>query len=78
MAAREVCGNEYEGSSAMITTDRRAHIFDSIDDAAHAIAPVCAHCGCRVLGHGMQSGGKIYCRASCARRTGSDAVRDSA
>jgi hypothetical protein len=23
----------------------------------HAIAPTCAHCGCRIIGHGVEVGG---------------------
>jgi hypothetical protein len=33
MAVCEVCGNEYDGSFAVITTDRRKQIFDSIECA---------------------------------------------
>lgn len=33
MAVCEVCGNEYDGSFAVITTDRQEHIVDSIECA---------------------------------------------
>ncbi|NIK61600.1 hypothetical protein [Kribbella shirazensis] len=78
MAACEVCGNEYDGAFAVITPDRQEHTFDSIECAAQAIAPTCAHCDCRILGHGVQAGDKIYCCANCARNAGTDAVRDRA
>jgi hypothetical protein len=34
--------------------------------------------GCRILGHGVQADGKIYCCAHCARHAGEEKVRDRA
>jgi len=76
MAACEVCGNEYDAAFVVITADRQEHTFDSLECAAHAIAPTCAHCGCRVLGHGIQQDGTIYCCANCAQMSGVSAARD--
>lgn len=70
MAACDVCGNEYE-SAFTVTQGDRSGVFDSFECAAHAMAPTCAHCGCRILGHGVQvgDGGEAvdYCCAHCAR-----------
>jgi hypothetical protein len=33
----------------------------------HALAPVCAHCGCRVIGHGLEQDGPILRCAHCAK-----------
>jgi Rieske Fe-S protein len=30
------------------------------------MAPVCEHCGCRIIGHGVQAGGRFFCCAHCA------------
>ncbi|MEU4605645.1 hypothetical protein AB0F43_21900 [Kribbella sp. NPDC023972] len=76
MAACEVCGNYYDAAFTVITADQRKHVFDSIECAAHALAPTCAHCGCRVLGHGIQQDTTIYCCASCAQMSGAAAARD--
>jgi hypothetical protein len=76
MAACEVCGNEYDAAFTVATADGREHVFDSIECAAHAIAPVCAHCGCRVLGHGIQQDTSIYCCAHCAQKAGVKSARD--
>jgi hypothetical protein len=40
------------------------------------LAPVCAHCGCRILGHGVQADGVTYCCASCAAAAGVAGLRD--
>src|SRR6266568_3603196 len=69
MAKCEVCENEYD-KAFMVTLDGMDHTFDSFECAIHALAPSCAHCGCRVVGHGVESGVKIYCCASCARHPG--------
>ncbi len=66
MARCEVCGNDYDMSFEVVAAGAR-HVFDSFECAAHKLAPVCEHCGCRVLGHGTQVGGRFYCCAHCAR-----------
>ena len=43
------------------------------------MAPVCEHCGCKVIGHGVEVGGLFYCCAHCARdEHGGAAVSDRA
>jgi hypothetical protein len=76
MSTCEVCGNEYDAAFTVITADSREHVFDSLECAAQRIAPTCAECGCRVLGHGVQQDSTIYCCANCAQRAGVGAVRD--
>jgi hypothetical protein len=75
MAICEVCGNDYDKAFTVITADGVNQTFDSVECAAHAIAPTCAHCGCRVLGHGVEAGDQIFCCASCARQVGVARVR---
>jgi hypothetical protein len=77
MAVCEVCGNDYD-HTIEITLDGEGHTFDSFECAIHALAPTCAHCGCRVIGHGIQSGDTIFCCASCASKEGVAGVRDRA
>ncbi|HJQ85913.1 MAG TPA: hypothetical protein VJ820_00410 [Propionibacteriaceae bacterium] len=78
MAACEVCGNDYEMSFEVVTAGV-THTFDSFECAIHALAPVCEHCGCKVIGHGTQVQGRFYCCAHCAReKEGTDAVSDHA
>jgi hypothetical protein len=70
----EVCGNDYD-KSFTVTQSGQSHVFDSFECAIHALAPECTHCHCKVIGHGVEGAGKIYCCASCARQAG---VRDLA
>lgn len=77
MARCEVCGNEYD-KTFQVVMQGMAHTYDSFECAIHALAPVCRHCGCKVIGHGVEADGRIFCCASCARLAGVAAVRDRA
>ena len=63
MARCEVCGNDYD-KAFEVKMSGKAHIFDSFECAIHALAPTCAHCGCKIIGHGIESAGRFFC---CAR-----------
>ncbi len=76
MATCDVCGNEYE-RAFQVQMEGSTHTFDSFECAIHALAPSCDHCGCRVIGHGIQSGGRFFCCASCARHAGAEGARDN-
>lgn len=78
MATCTTCGNDYELAFEVKTHDGHDYAFDSIECAAHKIAPRCAHCECVVLGHGIQADAQVYCCANCAREDGIDGVADSA
>ena len=75
MAKCEVCGNDYDKSFEVTAAGSR-HIFDSFECAIHKLAPVCDHCGCKIIGHGIEAGGAFYCCANCARGSGEQAARD--
>ena len=77
--ACEVCGNTYDKAFEITTLNgggRTAHVFDSFECAIHALAPTCAHCGCKIVGHGMESGTDAYCCAHCARAAGHNELID--
>jgi hypothetical protein len=74
MARCEVCGNDYD-KPMEVTVGGQRHVFDSFECAIHAVAPRCAHCGCAVVGHGVESDGQMFCCASCARMAGVHEVR---
>jgi hypothetical protein len=69
MATCEVCGNDYD-KTFELTRGGEAHVFDSFECAIHALAPVCGHCSCRVIGHGVEANGAVYCCAHCASAAG--------
>jgi hypothetical protein len=72
----EVCGNEYDKTISVTVSGGAARIFDSFECAIQALAPHCAHCDCRILGHGVEARGKMYCCAHCARESGENGMRD--
>jgi nitrite reductase/ring-hydroxylating ferredoxin subunit len=75
MAKCEVCDNDYDKSFQVILTGK-SHVFDSFECAIHALAPVCPHCKCRIIGHGVESGNQIFCCANCAKLSGVTNLRD--
>jgi hypothetical protein len=75
MARCDVCGNEYDKTMTIEAGGAR-HTFDCFECAIHHLAPVCDHCGCRVIGHGVETEeGRIFCGAHCARKVGVAGVR---
>ena len=77
----EVCGNSYDKTFQIVMPDsggETRHIFDSFECAVHALAPRCAHCGCMILGHGVEGDGQMFCCAHCARILGQRQLRDRA
>jgi hypothetical protein len=75
MATCEVCHNEYD-KAFTVTMSGKSHTFDSFECAIHALAPVCIHCHCRVVGHGVEHSGAVFCCASCAKRAGINSLKD--
>ena len=73
----EVCGNEYD-KPLEIVTNGISHYFDSFECAIHALAPKCHHCGCRIIGHGHEASGVMFCCAHCAQHEGVATLKDRA
>jgi len=69
MAQCEVCGNDYHLSFEVIAAGKR-HVFDSFECAIHKLAPICDHCGCHIIGHGIEAGPSFFCCAHCAQTAG--------
>lgn len=72
MARCETCGNDY-AHPMTIEKDGRSHVFDSFECAIAGLAPTCATCGVRVVGHGLETEAAVYCCAHCADRAGVEA-----
>jgi hypothetical protein len=77
MAECEVCGNDYD-KAFEVTVGGESHTFDSFECAIAALAPTCSDCGVRIVGHGVEADGSIYCCANCAQRSGVTGVADRA
>jgi hypothetical protein len=75
MARCEVCGNDDDKAFQVVMTGT-AHTFDSFQCAIHRLAPTCAHCGCRIIGHGVAMDGLLFCCAHCATNHSVAEVRE--
>ncbi|MEQ8406193.1 MAG: hypothetical protein RKE49_13945 [Oceanicaulis sp.] len=75
MARCDQCGHDYH-DPLIIEKGGERYTFDSFECAAHRLAPTCANCGVRVLGHGLEAdGGAIFCCAHCASQMGESGAR---
>jgi hypothetical protein len=77
MAVCEVCGNEYD-KPIEVTVSGESHVFDSFECAIHRLAPRCDHCGCTIIGHGVEGDGRMFCCAHCAAEEGVGQLADRA
>lgn len=75
MGICDVCGNDYD-KSFTVTMSGSTHTFDSFECAIHLLAPVCEHCGCKVVGHGVEDDGTFFCCANCAKQAGVRGLKD--
>ena len=75
MAMCDVCGNDYD-KAFTVTAAGREHTFDCFECAIHALAPDCAHCGCKVIGHGVEDDGTVFCCAHCAEQESVAGLKD--
>ena len=65
LARCEVCGNGCEAPMEIHLRGRVAN-FDCFECAIHLMALACERCGCRIIGHGVEAAGSIYCCSHCA------------
>ncbi len=75
MARCDVCGNDYD-KAFRVELGGNQHTFDSFECAIQALAPNCETCGVKIVGHGIESGGSMYCCAPCAEKSGVKGARD--
>jgi hypothetical protein len=72
------CANHYDKAFTVTTYDGEEAIFDSVECAIAWIAPTCAECNIRILGHGVESDAGIFCCANCAEMAGDERLVDRA
>ena len=77
MAKCDGCGNDYD-KSFQVTMAGKGYTFDSFECAIHKLAPVCANCGMRIIGHGLESDGRMFCCDHCALKKGVKGLKDRA
>ena len=73
----ELCGNEYD-KAFEVHMAGKTHVFDSFECAISSLAPHCTACDCRIIGHGMEKDGKLFCCAHCAASKGVNEMVDRA
>ncbi|MDX2377989.1 hypothetical protein M4I32_14420 [Microbacterium sp. LRZ72] len=82
MPTCDTCGNDYDKTFTLTRANpsgaETTGTFDSFECAISAMAPVCTHCGCRILGHGVENEQGIFCCAHCARQSGDAQLTDRA
>jgi hypothetical protein len=71
----EGCGNDYDKTFSVVMAGK-THVFDSFECAIHALAPKCEHCGLRIIGHGLEKDGRMFCCDHCAEKQGVKGLRD--
>ena len=76
MPTCDSCGNDYDKAFTVTTHDGQVHTFDSFECAVHALAPRCACCQVRIIGHGLEADGTFYCCDHCAEKEGVEKLRD--
>lgn len=58
------CHNDYHNSFDVIMNGIN-YTFDSFECAIQALAPICAHCTCKIIGHGVEENEIIFCCDHC-------------
>lgn len=76
MGVCDLCGNDYDKTFLVTMPDGIVHTFDSFECAVHQLAPRCAHCGCRIIGHGIEADSRLFCCAHCASGSGVEEAKD--
>jgi hypothetical protein len=77
MARCDACGNDYD-KAFQVVKEGRTHTFDSFECAIQTLAPSCATCGVRIIGHGLEKNGTFYCCSHCAKKHGVAELQDRA
>lgn len=78
MAVCEICENDYDKAFTVRLYNGDEHTFDSFECAIQMLAPVCHHCGCRIIGHDLEASGLFYCCRHCAEKDGVEGLADRA
>ena len=75
MAKCKVCNNEYD-KAFEIVINGESHTFDCFECAISALAPECAQCNTKIIGHGIENQDNFYCCAHCAKQQGVTDAQD--
>ena len=59
-----ICDDQY-GRSCRIPADDELHFMDSFECAFYTVAPRCRCCDRRIVDHGIETWGNIFCCTPC-------------
>jgi hypothetical protein len=76
MAQCEVCSNKYDKGLEVMLPGRDIRL--TALSARSGDGPACEHCGCNVIGYGIEVSGRFFCCAHCAKAATSAHVKDRA
>ncbi len=77
MGTCDTCGNHYDKCFQVTAAGgAKTYGFDSFECAITKLASECAHCGVRIVGHGVEAGERIFCCAHYAEHEGRTGLRD--
>ncbi|MBY4568504.1 hypothetical protein ACN95_00500 [Gordonia sihwensis] len=77
MAVCDICGNEYKHALLISVEGREGRgVYDSFECAIAGHAPRCTVCDTPIIGHGVQSDGRVFCCVHCAQRGGDTELVD--
>jgi hypothetical protein len=66
------CGNDYK-KPIQVMADGATYYFDCFECAIAKLAPICQNCGCKIIGHGIESEKHFFCCSHCARNSEANA-----
>lgn len=69
------CGNLYD-KTITVVMNGETHYFDAFECAIQMLAPRCTQCETRIIGHGIEADGVMYCCANCAEQDGIEEAVD--
>ena len=75
MPVCDTCGNDYD-KPFTVSKDGQNYTFDSFECAIQKLAPQCETCGTRIVGHGVEAEGRMFCCDHCAKKGGITSLRD--
>jgi hypothetical protein len=75
MARCDSCGNDYD-KAFQVTKGGKSYTFDSFECAIHKLAPNCEHCDMKIIGHGLEADGRMFCCDHCAQESGVQGLSD--
>jgi len=65
-----VCGHSSDLCFTVVTANGRRYVLDSLECAIDRLAPRCASCGVRIIGHATVVGTSLFCGVHCSRFMG--------